>query len=736
MKTWKRVASMLMALAMTTSFAACGGMGGGDSTGGGSTGGGQSTGGGDSTGGNGGDIIGGGVGDIIGGGVGDIVGGITGGIEDIVNGQISEMAQKYKSAISATAAETKAVKFDVEIELEKNPFEGTTGTIGFDIILSESEQGMALSIYGWDAYVEDGEQENEYVRVIMKDGYIYTKNWDNDTNDDGTVDSEQNATWYRGEMPYELAMIMSGELQAMIQQMLGGGAEMANDEMGGDVIEGEGSFDEEMGSAESGANSMMQLISMAIQTKEMQAAFEFLGKAFEYGYGAIVDAGTVTENTWSITTDFNPAYDFVYGWWDGINPETMTFAQYEEYILKTMGIEVSFEQLMSEMATLVSKPLPYALDILNSFTTENFDMTLQEFKDAAVDAVAESEIGELFFMAMGYDETMMAEQLAQIKAFQFDSIFTDMIPEYAEMTFKDFINMMVASSESGGDINQGGSYDEYPDEGKTEEKVETVSAAMGEDMGEAEVEMTDYVAEFFAMMNQMKDVTLAEMDFVKGEIPVTAVREAQVTNTITFSEDETKVVGAKTEIGFDVDIKAQDWDYETQDYVTITGALAMSAEISVVEFMTTAQAIVAPENFQEVQQGGNGGSSMNVRIIEDGVVYMEVCEEFIEGKYQVNDEYIFAFSAHGVGYPYGNLIYLESVKFVAESEAEQEIMNQFREFVAMKGGEYFVTISEDGSYRFVICYYVYEDGKEIVAEYPIPTIAEMMEMMEMMNEEK
>ncbi len=611
MKSWKRVASMLMALTMTGSFAACGGMGGTSTGGGQSTGGDQSTGGGQSTGGTFGDVD-----------LGGIVDDITGGIEDVVNSELSAMAQKYKSAIGATVADTKAVKLNFDMQLTKNPFDDALGEVTMEFVLSEAEQGMALSIYGCADSTESNVRSTEYIRVIMMDGYIYTKNWDNETYPDGTVDTEENATWYRGEMPQELAMIMSGQLQEQLEQMLGGGAEAVNEEMGGEVIEGE------MGGAEmGGASSMSQLIMMAIQTKEAQAAFEFLGKAFEYGYGEVVDAGVVNGNAWTFTTDFKPVYDFVDGFFDGINPETMTFAQYEEYVLKTMGINVSFDTLMSEAATLLSKKVPYALDMLNSFTQEAFDMSVQEFKDSAVDAIVESEIGQLMMQAMfAGDMEMAEEQFQMIKDFQVDTIF-DSMPEVKDMTFKDFINMMVTANQSQPDYNYPeGDYNEpiYPEDGedgKVEEKVETTSAEMEE-------EPVDFVGQYFEMLNQMKDMTLVEMGFEKPELPIAAVREAKIVNTITLSEDESKVVGASMQVAIDVDAVNYVWDDETQESVKTVGALAMSAEISVAEFYTVAQAIVAPTEFVEVENGGNSGGSGEIYEPNYGMTYEEFVEAF------------------------------------------------------------------------------------------------------------
>ena len=671
MKAWKRVASMLMALMMTGSFAACGDMGG---LGGGSTGGGDttsndtgSTGGGSTDSGNstGGGSIGGGD-----------IGGI---LDDVINGEFSDSAKQYAAAVDATLAETKSVKISAEMQLLENAFDDTLGTVTADIVFTDDNGTLSMMINATSASTEGGVSYTEYADVLMKEGYLYARSYD-------ANDPAENKIWRRSEAP-----IIPTDFSFL--------------------------FEEPEVGTEEGAPSMMVFIQQIFATKEMQDVMAFLGDAYDAVWMSLMDAGTIEDNVWSMTTDFAHVIEYWNDYAAIINEGTMTYGEFVEDFFRRMGVTVSYDQMINDVSVLVSKTVPEAIDILETFAQENFEMSLQELKDALVNTEL---AGVVMNMMVGGD----ADAIAAIKAWQVDTLKND--ETLKAMTLKDLINMAIESSQPQEDTDVNG--DPTVDGGYTEnEKIETMSgeitdgATDGSEGEEVETQPTDYVAQYIAMLTQMKSTTLAEMEMYMPEIPVSNVEALTMTNSLTFNEEGTKVTGAGVAFAVDMDVTTEVYDYETDSYVSTTGGIKMAISLNVDEFATTAATVTAPAEgeYEEVNNGGvnDGGSSMAVRVIEDENAHIEFCQEFVSGEYYTG-EYMVMFKEYAQDAPftYGETIYLSEVKFV--EGVEQELIDAYLALYAEYDPMVCIVVYEDGSYNIAISLWDATAEEESLVELP------------------
>jgi len=625
---------MLMALTLTGSFAACD-MGGNNNDNGNSNTGSTDTGSTDTGSTDGGSTGGGSIGGgDIGGGIGDI-------IDDVINGEFSDTAKQYAAAVNATLAETKSVKISAELNLLENAFDDALGTVTADIIFTDDNGTLSMMIDATSNYTEGGVAEKEYASVIMKGGYLYARSYSED-------DSADNKIWNRMEAP-----IIPTDFSFLFEA-----PEAGTDE---------------------GAPSMMVFIQQIFATKEMQAAMEFLGDAYDAVWMALMDAGTIENNVWSTTTDFAPVINYWNEYAAVINEGTMTYGAFVEDFFKRLGVTVSYDQLLNDISILMSKTANEGIEIVENFAQNNFDMTLQEMKDALV----ESEIGALLLNLMTEGD---AEMLNAIKAWQFDSL-KDM-EELNVITLKDLVNMMIDSSMP---KEENGSGDYIPPVGEEQDKemIKTVSDEMTDGSVDEEVETqpTDYVAQYLGMLAEMKTVTLAQMEMYMPEIPVNEITELTMTNSLTFSEDGTKLTGAGVAFVADMNLTIDNYNPEIEDYVPTAGDVKITASLSIDEFVTTATPVTAPAEgeYKDVENGGSGGN-VNVGYNEIGNEYgfVRFNADKLEGEYRFGEDYIIIFYSERAleeeEYGYGRVIYFNDMEFKPINMTQEEFKTYMEQY--------------------------------------------------------
>lgn len=484
MKTWKRVASMLMALTLTGSFAACD-MGGGGSS------------------------------------------------------DIPETTQTYTDAVNATLNETKSVKFSLTMDLSENPFDDTTGEVTMDFLFTDSNGSLAMTIDGVSTSNE-GESSTDYMKMIMKDGYVYTKVYSNEYPQE---------KWDKAEAP-----IIPTDFSFLFEAP-------------------------ETGMEES-APGMMMVLQQIFATKEMKEIMAFCGEQYQAAWTALIESGTMENGVWTNTINLQPVVSDWIAYINAIDEETLTIAQALEGTFAKLGLVISCEQIINELSVLVSKTVPEAIDVLDAFAQENFNKSLQELKDTLL----ETELaGVILNMIAGGDT--QSSVIQNIKDFQISSLKTN--ENVKNMTLKDLINMMIESAQPKPEETLPG---EGTDGTVGEDGVMKTSNEGGEGSGEVVEESVDYVAQIIGMMTQMKDMTLAEAEIMIPEIPVTSVKTLSITNSLTLNANKTRIIGAAMNFAVEMNFNPMVSDQNTNS----TGLMKLNVGFAVKEFSTSVATVNAP----------------------------------------------------------------------------------------------------------------------------------------------
>jgi hypothetical protein len=332
------------------------------------------------------------------------------------------------------------------------------------------------------------------------------------------------------------------------------------------------------------------------------------------------------------------------------------------------------------MSVLVSKTVPEAFQILETFSQENFGMTLQELKDALVNTELAGVIMNMF--VAGDTES---DFIQQVKDFQIDSLKND--ENLKNLTLKALINMMIESSQP--------QPEETPNGGMTGEDGTITEEGAMKTSDEVVEEPVDYVAEYIAMLTQMKGVTLAQMEMYMPEIPVNEITELTMTNSLTFNADGTKVTGAGVAFSADMNLTIDNYNPEIEDYVPTAGDVKITASLNIDEFVTAATPITAPaeDEYRDVENGGNSGGSveMGYNEVQNEFGFVRFNSEHLEGEYKFGEDYIIHFwsdrQPHEEEYGYGMVIYFSDMQTKPINITEEQFyayMNQYAYYIRNK----------------------------------------------------
>ena len=525
MKKWKKWLTMLLSSVMVGSFAvACNsGDNSSESSGGGSSSS-SSSGGGNSS--------------SIGGGSSSD----DGNSSSSGGGSNSQAAQGYVAAIEAMLQETKSLKIAMDVDMtEKSTLVNDDGTLNTDEVDVDGakvkvevtlslDANNALSLYGV-AEMEEVYGDKTYIEIsegLIIGGASYNRYYGYEK---GAAASEIDKGYWEKEMlPFEELSV-----EAVVAAMMGDGG--------------------------------MDIVEDLLSAKEFADVKVFVKEGFTKVFEALLDAELIEDGEMSASIDFAPIVTDWVEYLNGIDETEVTFSEFVENTTEKLGIAITYDSLLDDISAFGEKTVADAFDNLDTFAEENFDMSLQEMYNAAL----ESEIAGKLFVLAGMD----ADAIAQLKAYELASLKD----AYGTIKFKELVNMVMAESMGG---QQGGS-------------------DMAQPMSDSEEpEEVDYWAQIIAMLTQAKTMTLAETLGELPEIPLTANKLA-FEGGITF--DANKKITA-IDFAYQIDAAAEVTDEEKvwedeQEYPTIVEKtyfmeLVMNCSMTVSSFSNTAVSFTAP----------------------------------------------------------------------------------------------------------------------------------------------
>ena len=358
----------------------------------------------------------------------------------------------------------------------------------------------------------------------------------------------------------------------------------------------------------------MTIIEDLLSAKEIGELQVAMKEAYVQAFAAILEAELIQEDKISVSMDLAPTITDWVTYLNAIDETKVTLAQFVEDTAEKMGIPMTYDTLLVDIATFGEKTVADAFDNLDTFAQANFNMTLQEMYDAAL----ETELATKIFALI---PDMDADALAQIKAFQLVSLKE----EYGTIKFKELFNIMMAQV-VGGNKQEGGS-------GSMDQPMPTSEDSV-EDSVETPEEV-DYWTELLGMLNQAKTMTLAETLGVIPEIPLKA-DELSFATEVAFGANKA-ISSIAISYAIDMEMETVETDYY---YDKETGEKTEIAVPYHVSIDMTCSATISAFSKDEV--------AITAPTIDEIEMYLEGQTESVEYKMDVNPE----------GIEYGNLYVL------------------------------------------------------------------------------